>query len=95
MLRLRPKAIADLEAIADYTLEMWGEEQEQRYLSLFEQAFKDISKNPFPGRPCDYIEPSFRKYLCGRHAIFYQLPDSRVDVVRILHQSMDVNLHFE
>lgn len=52
---LRPKAIADLEEIWDYTVETWGEEQAERYLRLIDQSFRKVADNPGLGRPCDAI----------------------------------------
>lgn len=50
-LSLRPKAREDLEHIADYTLEKWGERREEVYLGILNQAFSLLVKNPDHGRP--------------------------------------------
>lgn len=52
---LRPKAIADLEDIWDYTVEAWGEEQAERYLRSINECFRKIADNPSIGRSCDGI----------------------------------------
>ena len=90
---LRPKAIADLEGIWDYTVETWGEEQAERYLRLIDQSFRKVADNPGLGRPCDAIRKAYWKYSVGRHVIFYQTVDAGVVVVRILHDRMDVDRH--
>ncbi len=90
---LRPKAVADLEAIWDYTVETWGEEQAERYLHLINQSFRKIADNPGLGRPSDAIRKGYRKYEVGRHLIFYRANDAVIDVVRILHERMDVDRH--
>lgn len=40
---LRPKAVADLEAIWDYTVETWGEEEAERYLQVAQFLFRKLS----------------------------------------------------
>jgi toxin ParE1/3/4 len=90
---LRPKAIADLEEIWDYTVGTWGEEQAESYLRLINQSFRNIVDNPSIGRSCDVIRKGYRKRGVGRHVIFYRTVDGDVDVVRILHERMDVMRH--
>ena len=90
---LRPQALADLELIWDYTIEAWGEEQAERYLRLINQSFCRLAENPSLGRSCDTIREGYRKYGVGRHVIFYRKIDASVDVVRILHERMDVDRH--
>jgi len=46
---LRPKAIADLEEIWDYTVETWGEEQAERYVRLINDSFRQPADNPSIG----------------------------------------------
>lgn len=45
------------------------------------------------GRPCDAIRKGYRKRSVGRHVIFYRTVNGGVDVVRILHEQMDVDRH--
>ena len=82
-----------LEEIADFTLEMWGSEQEDIYLELLEKAFIAISKNPNLGRVYDEVYSGLRRYLAGRHIILYQVTDDAVEIVRVLHHSMDFESH--
>ena len=90
---LRPKAVADLEGIWDYTVETWSEEQAERYLRLIDESFHKVADNPGLGRPCDVIRKDYRKLGVGRHMIFYRETDSGIDVVRVLHERMDVDRH--
>ena len=90
---LRPKAISDLEKIWEYTVETWGEEQAERYVRLINESFRQIADNPSLGRSCDTIREGYRKRGIGRHVIFYRTNDGDIEVVRILHDRMDVNRH--
>ena len=90
---LRPKALTDLDEIWDYTVETWGEEQAERYLRSINESFRKIADNPSLGRSCEGIREGYRKRGVGRHVIFYRTIDGGVDVVRILHERMDVGRH--
>ena len=91
--RLRPKAIADLDSIWNYTVETWGEDQAERYLRMINDCFKTIAEDPERGRPCDKIREGYLKIRTGRHTIFFRKERSGVDIVRVLHQSMDIDTH--
>ncbi len=91
---LRPKARQDLENIWFYTLETWGENQADTYIQDLNIAFKSLAKSPEKGRSCEDIRKDYRKHLLGKHVIFYRQIDKGIEVVRILHQSMDVDMHF-
>ena len=90
---LRPKAREDLERIGDYTLERWGDRQEEIYLGMLNQALLSLVDEPELGRPADAIAPGLRKLRTGRHMVFYLISETNIDVIRILHQSMDYEQH--
>jgi toxin ParE1/3/4 len=91
--RLRPKAISDLDSIWNYTVETWGEDQAERYLQMLNTSFNTIAKDPERGRPCDEIREDYLKIRAGRHTIFFRNELFGIDIIRILHQSMDVDRH--
>lgn len=91
--RLRPKAISDLDGIWAYTVETWGEEQAERYIRMLNDTFCELATNPSSGRSCDEIRQGYRKSRTGRHVIFYKQATYGIEIVRILHQSMDVDRH--
>jgi toxin ParE1/3/4 len=52
-----------------------------------------LADSPQLGNACDYIEPGLRKYPFQSHVVFYDpLSDKEIQVVRVLHKSMDVHL---
>ncbi|MCZ6673935.1 MAG: type II toxin-antitoxin system RelE/ParE family toxin [Verrucomicrobia bacterium] len=68
-----------------------GPEQEDIYLELLHTAFMALSKNPNLGRVYAEVYPGLRGYLAGRHIILYQVSDVAVEIVRVLHHSMDLD----
>ena len=91
--RLTKKAIEDLRSIARYTENTWGRDQRNTYLSKLDSSFHTISREPQIGLSCDDIRKGYRKYHVGRHLIFYRLAGTQIDIIRILHDRMDVETH--
>lgn len=89
--RLRPAARADLEDIWRYSAERWSVDQANRYIALMIEAFDDLASERRKGRPVD-VRPDYLKCACGSHMIYYRVAEG-VDIVRILHQHMDVDRH--
>ena len=88
--RLRPRAIADLEEIWDYTVGTWNEVQAERYVLSLRDDLEMLAEQPGLGRARDDLHPGLRASISSRHIIFYQRADWGVDVVRILHVSRDI-----
>ena len=90
--RLSPLAVADLEAIWLYTLETWSLEQAEIYHAAIVAAFDGLAQGKNIGRISDVREGYF-KYAVGLHLIYFKQRDLNIDVIRILHQRMDVSRH--
>ena len=90
------KAKNDLKEIARYTQKEWGIKQRDAYLKLLDYAFFSLSLNSEKGISCDQIRVGYRKFFVGSHIIFYrEVAHSEIEIVRILHQSMDVDNHLK
>lgn len=84
----------DLKSIGRYTQNTWGIEQRNRYLTLLDKSFHDLADNPLMGRNCSAIRPDYRKHQVGKHLVFYrQSACDLIEIVRILHERMDVEAH--
>ncbi len=90
---ISPRAQADIDGIWDYTEERWNEEQAIRYIRALQQSIETVASDPMRGRSCEHIWPGYRKYPSGSHVIFYRTLKDRIDIVRVLHQSMDFERH--
>lgn len=92
--RISYAAVADMKNIARYTEKYWGRAQRNQYLQRLDRSFHQLTKQPLLGQPCDAIRHGCRKYLEGKHIIFYRpLEDNQVEIILILHQHMDPELH--
>ena len=88
--RLTPEADQDLITIWHYTCENWGSEQANAYLGQLERRFNDLADHPGLGKSCDEIRKGYRCLHEGRHLIFYRSNRKRIEIVRVLHDRMDI-----
>lgn len=89
--RLTPAAQNDLADIWDYSLRVWGLLQAERYILSIRDACASLAEGRRHGQPIDDIRPGYHKLAVGSHFLFYRTADSgHIDVIRILHQRMDV-----
>jgi len=89
-------AKADLKAIAIFTQKEWGGEQRNVYVKQFDDAFHMLSDAPLVGKACDNIKVGYKKFPIGSHIIFYKKKaNSSIEVIRILHKRMDVELNLQ
>jgi toxin ParE1/3/4 len=89
--QLTPLAEADVSDIWNYTIENWNTAQAKRYVSLIETAVEALAEKPKKGKPADSIRHGYRKWSVGSHVIYYLEVDAGIVVIRVLHQSMDVD----
>ncbi|RUP02497.1 MAG: type II toxin-antitoxin system RelE/ParE family toxin [Mycobacterium sp.] len=76
----------------DYTCRRWDVEQADEYLRELQPAIELAAVNLRIGQGCEEIRPSYRELAAGSQILDYRVvPDGVVDVVRVLHQRMDVD----
>ena len=85
-------ARSDLRTIARYSEREWGPVRKRRYLAAIQGRLRSLLHNPELGGRREDVDRHCRCLPVGRHVIFYRIRD--VVVVRVLHQRMDVRLHF-
>jgi toxin ParE1/3/4 len=90
--RLRPLAQADLEGIWIYSFEHWSTVQADEYLRGIRSALDELVAGHKRGSVMG-DKGSYLRFAVGSHAIFYQERVDHLDIVRILHQSMDPRRH--
>ena len=89
--RISEKAISDLEKIWLYTFNKWSLEQADRYHNLIINEIEYIADNFNLSRRMDYVRSGYRMSKVKSHLIFYKKnEDDIIEVIRILHQNMDI-----
>ncbi|MGO4335377.1 type II toxin-antitoxin system RelE/ParE family toxin [Labrys sp. KB_33_2] len=56
-------------------------------------AFEGLAAGAKTGRPVE-IREGYLKYNVGSHIVFYRRMEQIIDIIRILHQRMDIGPHF-
>ncbi len=93
--RISQKAHEDLDEIWIYTFRNWSVEQADRYHNLIMDEIRYVSDpdghHEERGRKMDRIKPGYRSSKVKSHVIFYRKAgDGVTEIIRILHQQMDV-----
>ena len=84
-------ALADLREIATYTRKTWGKEQEAIYIKGLFDCFERIATLETVNIDYSHIKSGCFKFKISHHLIIFQwLKDGRPEIIRVLHESMDV-----
>jgi toxin ParE1/3/4 len=90
--RISTEALEDLEKIWVYTFHKWSADQADRYYSLIINEIEFLTENFNSGKSIEHVRDGYRSVKVKSHLIFYRLyDDQKLEVVRILHQNMDVD----
>lgn len=89
--RISTQAIHDLNAIWVYTFHKWSKVQADRYYDLIIQEIEFIADNFLLGKSAAHTRKNYRVVKVKSHLIFYRKVENElVEIVRILHQRMDI-----
>jgi len=88
-LSVTPKAESDLIGIWVYTCEEWGVDQADKYLDQLDEGMKQLINHPSLGADYTHVFPGYRRLQVEHHAVFYQVLEPEVVVVRVLHEDID------
>lgn len=89
--RISKQAIIDLNNSWINTFDKWSKEQADRYYHLIIGEIEFISDNFLAGKSVEQTRKNYRVTKMKSHLIFYRkVENGIVEVVRILHQRMDI-----
>jgi len=91
--RLTRAAREDLAEIGRYTERRWGVAQRRAYLAQLDARMELLVDHPQMGTARDDVRRGYRCLREARHLIFYRAAAGTVEIVRVLHQRMDVRRH--
>ncbi len=93
--RVTPRALADLEAIARWTVQRWGEARAEAYLRALSDRFDWLAAQPLLGRDRGEVGAGYRSFPQGRHVIFYVVIEGGIAIIGVPHQAMEAERYFE
>lgn len=86
-------ARADLASIRRYSTRTWGPDRTTQYMDALRDTMKGLVRGAVITRARDDLRPGVLMATSGRHSIFFEADDSRILVVRVLHDRMDYRRH--
>jgi len=89
------RAEADLREIWLYSFKTWGEAQADRYLGELDAGLRECGAEPERGKCRDAVRPGYWSRLIRRLVAFYTFTADEVLIQRVLHGSMDPDLHLD
>jgi len=87
---LSGRADSDLKEIYKYTYVTHGKAQADRYYDGLIARLESLADTPLIARERRDLIPPARIHPHGRHLIVYQVRERHILIVRVLHQSMDI-----
>lgn len=89
---LSPHAKNSLMQISIYTLNNFGEVQRKQYLSMLRERMRLVAGNPGHGHDRGQIKSGYFCIQASKHTIYYRLADEHVEIIDVLHQSIEPDL---
>lgn len=83
----------DLDRIWLYTFENWSAEQADRYVNLIFDEIEYLCQKPTSGIDYGEIRTGYRRSKVKSHFIFYRIMSDRIEIIRVLHEVMDIESH--
>ncbi|MBL7113660.1 MAG: type II toxin-antitoxin system RelE/ParE family toxin [Bacteroidales bacterium] len=93
--RISEAAINDLDGIWEYTFLKWSKEQADRYHNLIMNEIEFIAENISSGKSMNHIKDGYLVSYVKSHMIFFKRKEGIVEIIRILHQKMDIESNLE
>ena len=94
--KISEQAIEDLNDIWIYTFHKWSKKQADRYYDLIIAEIEFIADNFMVGKSAEQTRKNYRYIKVKSHLIFYRKVENEiVEIVRILHQRMDIKKRLE
>lgn len=95
-IRFTRKAVDDHSDIWNYTTDRWSEQQADTYYRLLIASCRKVAGNPVLfGREYKELGEKVYGFKVNKHIIFYRIVgDNGIEIVRILHERMDLSNRF-
>ena len=88
-----PKAQGDIDGIYIYTADNWSVARAERTIGEVRDACHGLAAGTRRGREVDHVRRGYWRIAVGSHFDFYRRTSSEIEIVRVLHQRMDFDVH--
>ena len=93
-LRLSEPAKADLQRIANHTVQEWGNVQKKHYLMLINRSLSSLSELGNLGKKRHDLGLDIYSFCIKKHVVYFKESEHEYCVLCILHFYMDPENHF-
>ena len=94
--KISEQAIDDLNNIWIFTFNKWSKKQADNYYNLIIDNIEFIADNFMLGKSAEHTRKNYRYSKIKSHLIYYRKVENEiVEIVRILHQRMDIKKHIK
>lgn len=84
------RAFLDLKGIYDYTIQQWGENKSNEYISNLYNDFEKIANNIELGELRKNRSEPFLMYPSGKHYVVYEAYKDGIIIITVLHQVRNI-----
>ncbi len=74
-------------------MENYGLQQKNTYLEMLHHRVREAATNPEKGQERSDIKAGHFSIRVEKHHIYYRVGDTHVEIIDVLHQSMEPNRH--
>ncbi len=82
-----------LKEIQIYSTKKFGKERTRQYLTNIRNRMEALAKNPSRGIVREDLKVGYHSDFIGTHTIYYKIQSTHIDIIDVLHQSMDPSKH--
>jgi toxin ParE1/3/4 len=94
--RISNQAKDDLHEIWLFTYQNWSVEHADRYFNLIVDEIEFVAQNFMAGKSVELTRKAYRVIKVKSHLIYYRKTENAiVEIVRILHQRMDIKKYLD
>ena len=82
-----------LRKIQIYSTKNFGKVRTKQYLTDIRKRMKALAENPSRGIIREDLKVGYHSDFIGSHTIYYKIQPTHIDVLDVIHQSMDPTKH--
>ena len=90
---LSPEAQKSLLNIKTYSVKTFDKKRTTIYLKALRDRMRALSESPLMGIARNEIKDGYYSYFEGSHTVYYRIKETHIDIIDILHQSMEPSTH--
>lgn len=90
---LSGEADADIQDIAENSLQHWGLARAETYILGLHAALRRLAEFPDMGQEIGDIRAGYMRMQTGSHSVFYRKIEGSIVIIRVLLQRMHFELH--